>query len=104
MKQLAALTAAAVAATGVYGLTRVLGNDQPRGVSQPIALAAPAVTGPNGLTGPAVCAVTFTVPGKQWNGVFHYSPTILKPTRLEKVCVTYPAAGGTLASVSVVPA
>lgn len=35
--------------------------------------------------------------------VWHWSPAILHPTRLERYCVTHPAAGGTRVAVSVLP-
>lgn len=38
-------------------------------------------------------------PGKQWGGRFHYNAAILRPTVIERACITYPA-GRTLVKVS----
>lgn len=78
------------------------------GVAGTIAVI-PALTddGPavKGLISQAVTVTTPTPrclesPGKQWSGRWHYSPAILKPTRIERYCITYPA-GRTLVKVTV---
>lgn len=95
-----ACLAAFVAAGGItYALS---GDDQPQGITRPAQLAANSAGGPLGPAGPAACSLTFTIPGKAWGRplTFHYSPSILRPTRLEHVCVSYPAGGGTLATVT----
>jgi hypothetical protein len=97
---------------GIYAIVFIAVSDltrddnKPHSVGQPAALLAPAgsaLLGPNGPAGPtgvSGCAFSFTVPGKAWGGRFHWSPAILKPTKLEHVCVSYPGRG-TLATVKV---
>lgn len=80
----AALTAAAVAAVAGVQMTG----------------SAPA---PKGVIGEAVVGNCHTVPGKFWSGQWHYSLAILRPSRIETYCVTYPASGAvrTLVKVSI---
>lgn len=85
----AAVMFAALAATAVAAVAGVQ-----------LTGSAPA---PKGVIGEAVVGNCHTVPGKFWNGRWHYSIAILRPTRIETYCVTYPATGAvrTLVKVSI---
>lgn len=40
-------------------------------------------------------------PGKQWGGRFHYNAAILRPTVIERACITYPIAAAVRTRVQV---
>lgn len=87
--------AAALVALGIAGTIAVVPavtRDKPavKGlISKSVTVAAPTPK----------CLET---PGKEWGGQLHYSPAILRPTVLERACITYPLRGGTVVRVTTV--
>lgn len=75
------LGAAALAVAGTAAvLPAVTGNGQPEAkglISQAVTVSAPTPK----------CLET---PGKAWGGRIHYSLAILRPTVIERACVSYP--------------
>lgn len=86
---------AAVGATAVVGLT--VKASHPHAIGSPAAVFGQRTP----LTAPPTKCMT--VPAKMWAGTWHYSTLILKPTRIERYCVSYPPAGGTRVNVTAGP-
>lgn len=96
------LTTLGVVGGTALGLSQFGNSTKPHAIGQ-AATAFGQETPVLTLTTPQpVCQ---SLPGKAWGtpAVFHYNRAILKPTRIEHYCVSYPAVGGTLVKVSITP-